>query len=633
MKFSTNWLQTFFDEKLPNVEELAEKITYHSSEIEEIITLPGDTVIDVKVLPDKSAWLMSHRGMAKEISTILDLKLKNDWFAKPVEVNNSERIKITLDTQTCDYYAAALIEGVKVGPSPAWLKEALEAIGQRSINNIVDATNYVMFELGQPLHAFDATKLKNVDSNYFIEVRGAADKEQIVTLMGESVELSATDAVITDGHTNMPIGIAGVKGGSLAAVDNDTTSILLESAHFDRVAIRNTAKRTKLQTDASKRYENGIPTAVAPIAFRRVVDLIISVAGGTLVAENKAGSCAIERNEVTCSLAKINSVLGLTLTEADVTNILNRFGYKYEWKGNSVSIVPPFERDDLSIAEDLVEEVGRIYGLDNIVSVKPKVEKLPEFNARHFYAEKIRETLISLGFSEVYTSSFRNVDIVKIENALASDKGYLRSTLVSNLREAIDKNIAHRDLLGLSAIKLFEIGTVFNEDKEEFRVALGVQSGTAYKQKVDEPLQQEAINALRSTLGVELNFIHNDSGIVEFSMDAILSALPTPDKYDVVVKLSNQKYKTFSNYPAISRDIAMWVEKGTVEEITKELMSAAGNLCVRISHLDTFSKDNKTSYAFRLVFQSTEKTLTDTEVQMYMDEVYKSVAKQGWEPR
>jgi phenylalanyl-tRNA synthetase beta chain len=635
MKFSHNWLQTFFADKLPTAEVLAEKITFHSSEIEEVISLPKDSVLDVKVLPDKSAWLMSHRGLAKEISVMLDLPLKKDPFKqKSTELSQTEKVSITLSSDVCDYYGAALIEGVKVGPSPDWLKEKLEAVGQRSINNIVDATNYVMFELGQPLHAFDAGKLEIKDGHYCVGVRQAKSKESIVTLTGETYELSTQDTIIIDGNSDQPIGIAGVKGGKYAAVENTTSTILLESAHFNRVAIRNTAKRLKLQTDASKRFENGICVAVAPIALGSVVEIILKVASGQCLSQASSGRAEVVRKPVSCLLGKINSVLGLSLNKKDVSAIIDKFGYEYSWEEEVLSIIPSFERDDILIAEDLIEEIGRMHGLNHVVSIAPTSQVVSEFNKRHYYAEKIRAALIELGFSEIYTSSFRNKDIVKLENALASDKEYLRSTLTSNLNEAKDRNISHRDLLGLLAIKLFEIGTVFGESTEEFRVGLVVQTGNTFKAKIDDVLLDEALVAIAATLGLTPDLITKSEGVVEFSLDALLPKLAAPIAYENVEKSPVIKYQPFSVYPAMVRDVAMWVDGSVdIETVTSLIKEAAGSLLKRITLFDEFSKEGRTSYAFRLVFQSSEKTLTDSEVETYMDCVYKTVANQGWEGR
>jgi phenylalanyl-tRNA synthetase beta chain len=634
MKFSYNWLSTYFDAPLPAPEALAEKITFHSSEVEELIKVGDDIAMDIKVLPDRSAWLMSHRGLAKEVSVILNIPMSKDAFLEEVVfTDKKDVIKVAIETKACDFYGAALIEGVKVGPTPAWLKSRLEAVGQRSINNIVDATNYVMFELGQPLHAFDSDIL-STEGKPSILVRQAKAGEKFTTLSNEECELSVDDTVITNGDNGEALALAGVKGGLKAGVTESTTNILLESAHFDRVAVRKTSRKYKLPTDAAKRYENGLSRRVAPIGLKAAAELIVEIAGGTIVDTNLCGDSTKEREKVSVDIEKINKVLGLSLQGEEALEIMNRFGYRSELNEGTLTTFPSFERDDLVIAEDLIEEVGRIYGLDKITSITPDKIPLKEFNQRHYYAEVIRQALLELGFSEVYTSSFTNKDLVKLENSLATDKGYLRSTLVKNLIEARAQNIPHRDLLGITAVKIFEIGTVFLPDSEEFRVALAVQTGTNYKAKADEPLMLEALSAIEEACGVKINTLSNHEGVVEFSLEEMLGRVKSIDLYLETAKTTDIIYKTFSQYPASARDIAMWVD-GEVDLnlILALLKENASALCVRITHLDTFAKEGRTSLAFRLVFQASDRTLTDSEVQKCMDAVYKASSMAGFETR
>ncbi len=636
MKFSYNWLQTYFDTPLPPVEVLAEMITFHSSEIEEIISMPGDTVLDVKVLPDKSAWLMSHRGMAKEISVMYGLPMKSDPFASaPILPNVADTVRVTLDTPTCDYYGAALIRGVKVGPTPDWLKARLEAIGQRSINNIVDATNYVMFGLGQPLHAFDADTLGKSDAGApHIHVRAATAGEKFTTLSREDRELTTADTVITDGVTGRVLALAGVKGGLDSGITESTATILLESAHFERVATRKSAQRHKLPTDAAKRYENGLSRAIAPYGLAACAALITEIAGGEVVEVTSAGDASESRASVSVSLAKINSVLGIALTLAEVTGIIDRFGFLYVVTEDVITLTPPIERDDLVLAEDVIEEIGRMHGLSHIASIPPTPALLQEINVRHYYADRIRTVLVDLGFSEVYTSSFRNKDVVHLKNALASDKSYLRSRLMENLLEVRERNIPHRDLLGLSAVQVFEIGTVFDPKSEAFHLGLAVQTGTSYKAKVDDTLLATAVASLENLLGVALVPVQTASGYFEVSLDTLLPQLPQPTVYESFTRPTQSIYKSFSMYPAVSRDIAMWVGEGTdVSAVESTLRTAAGDLLVRLTHLDTFTKEGRTSLAFRLVFQSKEKTLEASEVDEQMAAVYAAAAKAGWETR
>lgn len=636
MKVSYNWLQTFFEKPLPSADELADGLTFHSSEIEEVVPAGDDTVIDVKVLPDKSAWLLSHRGVAREVSVLFGMPLVHDPLAHTEPLTpTTDLISITREANGCDHYSAAIMTDVKVGPSPQWLQDRLRAIGQRPINVVVDAANYVMFEMGQPLHAFDADKLGRVGERYAIGVRHAYAGETLTTLMKEEVTLTDDDMVIVDGTNNAAIALAGVKGGLSTAVDANTTTLLIEAAHFDRVLVRKTAQRHGLRTDASARYENGVPRALAPLGLRRVCELLWELTGGKVVGYVSDGAGVENREPVEVSLQKINRILGLALSVDEVVAILDRTGYHYDVDGDIFIVTPPFERDDIVVAEDVVEEVGRLYGLTHISAVRPEAGVAPaEINVRHYYAERIRQALISLYFSEIFTSSFRASDTVKLKNALASDKGYLRSTLRLNVAEALVRNVPHRDLLGLSAIQIFELGTVFEVDAEHYHLALAVRTGSEYKAKVDDPLLAAAKAAVEAALGCTLTWLVSEQGVAECRLSDVLPKLPVPTSYENSPGPSENRYQSFSLYPAVSRDVALWVAEGTATTTVAEVLrKAAGALCVRLSHIDTFTKEGRTSLAFRLVFQAVDRTLTSDEVETNMKAIYTSAAGQGWEVR
>jgi phenylalanyl-tRNA synthetase beta chain len=629
MKISYNTLNKFFDGKLPSPEEVGNALTFHSWEIEDIVPMESDTMIDVKVLPDKSSWALSHRGIAKDLSVILDMPLSIDPLKEPAALSPIDpTIAIKLETDTCMRYTAALIRGVKVGPSPAWLVSELKTLGQRSINNIVDITNYVMFSMGQPLHAYDVAKLQDTK----ITVRNATEGEKITTLTGEEYTLRAQDAVIADGKSDAPIGIAGIKGGKLAEVTKDTADILLEAGNFKHVPVRKTSQYLKLRTDASQRYENGIVPEMTAYGLREAVQLIREIAGGDVVGYADTGLPPRMVAPVSVSVEKINGVLGITVTEPELESILTRFGYTYALAESSITVTPPFERTDVVIPEDVIEEIGRVHGYADIPSIIPEPLPLGEINKRFYYSEIIRDVLTTLGFSEVYTSSFNDKDEVQIANAFASDKGYLRSALRENLEAALKRNVPQKDLLGLTFVGVFEIGTVFKKNGEQFNVALGVRHGADYKEKADDPVLTAAIESLRGAL---LRFDADiANGIAEFDFGALLPSLPEPTAYAVYEKNENVTYKPFSPFPAVSRDIAFWVHDGTpTGDVERMLKDDAGELCVRISHFDEFSKDGRTSYAFRLVFQSSEKTLTDMEVNAIMDRVYEKVRDRGFQVR
>lgn len=629
MLVSYNWLNKYFDGKLPKPADVAEAFTFHAWEIDDVTEVGDDTVLDVKVLPDKSMWALSHRGIAKDISVILNLSLANDGFNDQITLEKTSQIDISLESNNCRRFAAAKISGVKVGPSPEWLKKSLESIGQRSINNIVDASNFVMFDLGQPSHAFDA---KSVGEQGF-KVRNAKAGEKLTGLDGVEYTFTEEDTVIARGDTDEILSIAGLKGGQHSGIGDNTTEVIVEVANWNPVSTRKTGRRLKLRTDASARYENGIVPEVIPFALDALVKLIIEVAGGEVSGYSEVIKTETATKTVSVSLSKINSVLGVSLSNEEVTEIINRFGWKFETASEIFTIHSPFERTDLVIPEDIIEEIGRIYGYDHVKAVVPKTVALPEINQRFYYLETLRDALIAIGFSEIYTSSFRKLDEVKLANAFASDKGYLRSSLLENMKEALVKNAPNADLLGINQIRLFEIGNVFTSEGESLKISLGVTSPSGYKAKTDDPVLNEALEIARKVFNAPVE-TKSEGGVVEIDLSHLINQMPVVTSYQQPVFAKDIAYRPFSNYPAIARDIAMWVVAGdSEEEINSLLKEKAGPLCIRITQFDRFLKEGRVSLAFRLVFQSYEKTLTDVEVNEIMDKVYETVKTKGWEVR
>lgn len=337
MLVSHRWLQKYFEQPLPPAEEIARALTFGVAEVENVERVSDDTVLDVKILPDRACYLLSHRGIAREVSTLLNIPMKDDPLRGSVTLssNDSSTISVSVDDSArAPFYALARIEGIKVGTSPEWLKEALASIGQKSINNIVDATNYVMFDLGTPLHAFDAEKLSGV-----IKVRAANDREKITVLGGQEKELTKEMTLITDEKSDTPIAIAGVKGGTYAEVSNETTSILLEAAKFDPVRTRKTAFALNLRTDASKRFENNIATELPLHGLSAAIDLIVQITGGACA--EIAMTSMPEKVDYTRGVARddINSFLGLSLSDDEVSSVFARLGLTHEKIANPIAHV------------------------------------------------------------------------------------------------------------------------------------------------------------------------------------------------------------------------------------------------------------------------------------------------------
>ena len=326
MIVSYKWLQTYFDEKLLAPEELEELLTLHAFEVENIEKVDDDYILDIDVLPNRAHDCLSHRGIAKEIALLLGLNIKQ---LKKDSLPSSNDIKVQVENKEqglCRRYIGRRVNGIKVAQSPDWLKERLETIGQKSINNIVDATNYVMFDIGQPLHAFDADKVEGD-----IVVRLAKKGEKIITLSGDEVELDESVLVIADGKD--PLAIAGVKGGKKAEVDENTTNIILEAANFVPVNVRKTSRKLNILTDSSKRFENEISPEVAQWGMEEVSTLIVDIAGsdGTKVGEVVDVYPKVANlYKVGVSLEEINKILGVQITESEVEDIWNRFGFEVE---------------------------------------------------------------------------------------------------------------------------------------------------------------------------------------------------------------------------------------------------------------------------------------------------------------
>ena len=649
MIVSWNWLKEYLSDTDLSPEKAAELLGGHAFEIEEYEEKDGDVVIDVDVLPNRSSDCLSMRGVARELASITGIPLTHDPLASTPELTETELIDVKIeDENACPRFTASLITGVEIKESPEWLKERLKAIGQRPINNIVDATNYVMFAIGQPLHAYDADLFPQVDGKWQFGVRFAKEGE-VVALIAEggkdkdqneerNVELQGTELLIVDRSSDTPIGLAGVKGGRFAGVHEGTNKIIIEAAHFHPTITRKTARRLGIIIDASKRFENEPSRELPPFGQAEIIKLILDIAGGEYKGTIDKYLERVERKTVTVSVEKANALLGLSLSGEEMLAILKRTGSEATLDGGMLSATGPWERTDLTIDVDFIEEIGRLYGYEHVESVVPETVPLKELNKRHYYSEKIRNILMAEGFSEVITSSFRKKDQIQLRNALASDKSFLRSSLIKNITEVLDKNAAHTDLLGADDTRVFEIGTVFTEGgdlgvSEHVALTLGVRlKPSGYTGKEDK-LLSELTTKLVEQLGVSIEWT-TEKGVAECDLSAVLNNLSDPDIYEPVPVAAEIAYKPFSLYPAMSRDIAMWVGEGTTaEEIETILNEHAGPLRVRTRLFDEFTKDGRTSYAFRLVFQSNEKTLTDEEVNAVMGNVYAAVAAKDWEVR
>jgi phenylalanyl-tRNA synthetase beta subunit len=381
-----------------------------------------------------------------------------------------------------------------------------------------------------------------------------------------------------------------------AGITEATTDIIIESANFSGASVRKTAAALKLRTDASARFEQGISPELAAFGMQNAVEIIKAISGGEFAGLADVYPAPQAETRVSVSLEKINQVLGSRLTGADVADVFARLGFAYKEEGGAFEVVAPFERLDIALPEDLIEEVGRMIGYDKIsaVPLAPFAKNI-EINKNFAAAERAREELVSKGYSEVFTSVFADKGKRAVLNKVDSVRPYLRATLMDGLNDALKKNIPNRELLGLKEIKLFEIGTVW-EEKEE-KVLVGTVSE---KEKASEkPLE-----------------IADRSAYEEFPLSA------------------TERYRTFSKYPYVVRDIALWVPAGTAADTVLALITAgAGGLLARAELFDQFEKAGRVSYAFRLIFQSFERTLTEAEINPIMEKIYATLKEKGFEIR
>lgn len=634
MKFSYTWLQEHIDGTLPDTTTFADVVSVKSLEVEEV---HGD-IVDIKVLPHRAHDCLSHRGLAYEVASLFNLPRKKIDIPEVTHIDTLTVSVNVQDTLLCPRYIAVRINNITIDPSPSWLKEKLESIGQRSISNIVDITNFVMNDMGQPMHAFDADKVVGG-----ITVRLALPGETITTLDGKDYTLSGTETVIADDEG--VLALAGIKGGTKALVDASTKNIILESANFNGTRTRKTSDTLSLRTDASKRFESEITSEYALEAMLQACALVQEMCPQAEIGKVVDVYPVKEtKRTVSVSVADINRVLGSTYTQSDVDGVFTASSFDFTKEGDVYHVTPPLSRLDINIKEDLIEEVGRSIGYDTLPAVLPELKRTGLPHKRLFYEMKIRNILLAQGYSDVYTYTFGNVGDVEIIKGLAEDKEKLRTNIGAGIQKALTMNLAHTPLLGTDTVRIFEFGNVFNGEMETRHLAIGVDDGKKKSQFKDEVAT--VLLLIKESLGAE-TFDYTTTSekpcVIELNFDTLIVSLPEPTSYEALTQEITHRgettvYKTVSPYPHIVRDIAVWVPEGvTWEDIHTLAQRITSPLIVRIDCFDTFTKDldgiKKTSFAFRFVLQSHERTLTDDEANKVADEMYALLKEKGYEIR
>ncbi len=618
MLFSKDWLSQYIDGEMPKTEDIAEQIGLHSFEVEGFEEKDGDAIIDIDVLPNRAHDALSYLGMAGEVALIFNLPFKMvDTEVETTDFQSKDMLALSVEDSTLVPRATKrVIRNVKVGPSPEWLVERLETMGQRSINNIVDITNFVMYEFGQPVHAFDYEKIAG-DGVKNISIRTAKDGEEIETLDGNTFSLIKDMVVIADDEKALDI--AGIKGGSVSGIDENTHTIVLSVCNFDAENIRKTSKTLGLRTDASSRFEKGISPMLAIEASNRASKLIRDFAGGEVLSDVlDEYPNTQEKVVVRVRHERVNKLLGTNISIDEIKNIFERLDFSYEEKESGVfDVSGPLYRLDINIEEDVIEEIARVYGYQNIEEEKAYEGHGPvEIHKEFYWINKIKDILVREGFSEVSTYSFVDEGEIELQKPMAQDKGFLRPTLSIGFEKALEHARHNAPLLGTDNVRIFEIGTVFSKDDE----------------RVELIASEDVSEILKEALGIDLvveNMIVNLSELFE--------KLPDPENYDDLEELSfdGKEYKEISQYPFVLRDIAVWVPESVAqEELENIIRENASNLLVNMYPFDEFKKDGRVSYGLRMVFQSMDKTLTDSEVNEVMDKVTNTLNSQdGFEVR
>lgn len=602
MKISYNWLKWYIPDA-PSANELHDILTYHLTEVEGMENLAdGDTIFDINILPNRAHDLLSHSGVARELSGQLGIsftdptKTYTDIIAKK-EIQKTN-LSIDVRTENCRRFTARIVRNIKVGPSPEWVVKHLESIGSRTINNIVDATNLVMFNCGQPTHAFDLRKF--IDEK--VVVSNAKDDEELKLVGRDGIvaKLKSNDIIIAN-NSKETLSLAGIKGGINSGVSLDTTDLLLEVANFNPASIRKTARRIGVLSDSAKRFENDLSSELCNFAMLELTALICEMCPDAVV-EEVVGYYPNPRKEKTISFTTdfVNKKVGGNIKDEDIEKILKNYNFEYKNNNASFEVIVPALRLDLENPIDMAEEIGRIYGYDKLIPSIPKISFEPKKNDTYQKILAVRNHLLSDGYREVMTYAFGKKGEVEVL-ASASDKNFLRTNLTDGLKASFELNRLNAPLLGIDIVKIFEIGTVFKKDKEEIHVAY------ANKKEIKELTLDEYIK----NNNLDLN---NES---------------------INYNLETGTFTPWSAYPFITRDLSLWVNTDADKDIVLEIIKSEGKelLIKEPQTLDRFEKEGKISFAFRMVFQSHERTLSDIEINQIMEQINQKVVEKGYIPR
>jgi phenylalanyl-tRNA synthetase beta chain len=650
MKISLEWIREFLPGGALDASAVAEALTHGGFPVESIGRVGDDTVIDVEVTSNRGDCL-SHAGVAREIAALMGREFahKSDAAAEAATpVSTVTKVRID-DLELCPHYTARVIRNVKICPSPPWMTRRLEAVGLRPINNVVDVTNYVMFELGQPLHAFDFDKIGGRE----IVVRQARMGEHVISIDGHERQLRPPMLAICDAR--IPIALAGVMGGRDSEVSDSTVNVLLESARFDPLSVRRTGRALAMKSDSSYRFERGIDPALPLRASFRAAQLILETAGGELLAGVvEAGSGARPPRTLELRVVRLARVLGIEIPAQHAIDALDRLQLSPRPRGDRIEVSVPSWRLDVNIEADLIEEVARVIGYDKIPVCEEIAIRLTPPEPALRATETIRRSLVAAGYFEAVTVSFvsdalagdfRPADAASLPRAAASVRkadAHLRASILPGLLEAVRRN----ESSGNAGARLFEIGSTFwldaaGELVERRRLGLvGSEELREVRGAVEVLLDR--LDSSKPVVVVpedQAGFQPGACGRIEWGGRAIgfigrinrasieklaLRATPAGAALDLSALLEGAQHvpqlRALPRFPSVRRDLSLIVAEATrYQEVEELLRSLALEHLEEIEYVTTYRgkplERGTKSVTVTLIFRSPAVTLTSEQIE------------------
>lgn len=636
-----------------------------------------DQVMEFDLTPNR-ADALSMIGTAYEVAALYNTKMtKPDTTSNELELSANDELTVTIENEDkVPYYSARVVHDVTIEPSPIWMQARLIKAGIRPINNVVDISNYVLLEYGQPLHMFDQDAIGSQQ----IVVRQANEGEKMTTLDDTERELLTSDIVITNGQT--PIALAGVMGGDFSEVKEQTSNIVIEGAIFDPVSIRHTSRRLNLRSESSSRFEKGIATEFVDEAVDRACYLLQTYANGKVLKDRvSSGELGAFITPIDITADKINRTIGFDLSQNDIVTIFNQLGFDTEINDDVITVLVPSRRKDITIKEDLIEEVARIYGYDDIPSTLPVFDKVTsgQLTDRQYKTRMVKEVLEGAGLDQAITYSLVSKEdatafsmqqrqTIDLLMPMSEAHASLRQSLLPHLIEAASYNVARKN----KDIKLFEIGNVFfangeGELPDQVEYLSGILTGDyvvnqwqGKKETVDFYLAKGVVDRVSEKLNLEFSYRRADIDglhpgrtaeiLLENKVVGFIGELHPTLAADndlkrtyvfelnfdalMAVSVGYINYQPIPRFPGMSRDIALEVDQNIpAADLLSTIHAHGGNILKDTLVFDVYQGEHlekgKKSIAIRLNYLDTEETLTDERVSKVQAEIEAALIEQG----